>query len=203
MIDLQQFCNTDDVRFYMHKPFSVNGKACATDGCMVICMDGDTDIEPLSANLKKPELIANKLMEYCDASKFVDGFVPLKVEIPPYPLCHVCLGDGKVAKEIECPECDGEGEVNIGKHYYECKECDGSGNVPSEGKDAEKTIVCEKCNGSGKGYHSIDLDDRKFQAKYLEKILGLPNIEYKLMEGKTEMMRFKFDGGVGCLMPTT
>jgi hypothetical protein len=202
--DMMKFCDPDDTRLYCTKPFSIDGKAYATDVKILMRFDGVTDVDPLSAgNLANTEMIARKIVGFCEAGNFVEGFMPFKVEIPPYPPCPMCLGVGKVAKEIECPECDGEGEVNIGKHWYECKECDGTGNTDDDNKDAEKTIDCEKCNGTGKGYHAVDVDDRKFQAKYLEKILALPNIEYKLLDGEREMMRFKFDGGVGCLMPTT
>lgn len=196
--DMQKFCDPTDVRLYCTRPISDgNGHILATDGRIIVSCAGDIAVEQMTV----PESVLQTFATYLDPALFNDGFVPLQVGIPPYPRCVGCNGTGKVNKPTECPECDGEGEVPFGKHWYECKECDGDGKIIDHTLADVEQIDCEKCDGTGHAFHPVQLDGRKFQAKYLEKMLSLPGIEYAPSDDANAIMHFRFDGGIGCLMP--
>ena len=197
---MMKFCNPDDARFFCRQPFpDMKGNVLATDGKVIVSVPANFATEEIQVYQKAIDIFA----KYLDPELFQTGFVPLKVEIPPYPPCAPCNGTGKVneERETECPDCDGEGGHYIGRHYYECIECDGSGKVADQSKTDVKKIDCEKCGGTGRGFHPVKLDARSFQSKYLELIMELPNAEYLPDGDKHAIMRFKFDGGIGCLMP--
>ena len=200
LIDMQKFCDPDDVRLFCTRPFSDGkGNVVATDGKIIVSCVDTFAAELLIVEQKTIDIFE----KYCNPELFKTGFVPLKVEIPPCPPCSHCGGAGKVNEEhkTECPDCDGEGEHYIGRHYYECKECDGSGKVADHSRTDVQKIDCGRCGGTGREFHPVKLDSRTFQAKYLELIMALPDAEYMPDNDKHAIMRFRFDGGIGCLMP--
>lgn len=196
--ELMKFCDPTEMRYYLHKPFKLpDGRICASDGKIIVVVNDSIEIEPSDV----PEKNLQKIYEWIAPELFNDGFAPLKIKLPVCPLCTECDGTGIQPPTIECEECAGAGELecDLG-HFHDCEECDGTGKIPSRDSEA-KDSPCESCGGSGKGFAVETLGDRSFQVKYLELLVGLPNIEYFLVDGKENMMRFRFDGGVGCLMP--
>ena len=136
----KMFCGNDEIRPAMLLPFEWNGKICATDAHKLIRCDKaflefeltnphkglntDAAIPKITCN----RIVANKLEDF-EVFKTADELV-------------------KNGKDIECVECDGDGEVEweYGRHTKtdECPVCDGSGYssesrlVPNGKKTFEK-----------------------------------------------------------------
>ena len=60
---------------------------------------------------------------------------------------------------------------------------------------------CGKCDGSGHAKASVKIGERTIDARFLRKIATLPNVEIAPEGLKDTAMLFRFDGGVGCVMP--
>jgi hypothetical protein len=86
-------------------------------------------------------------------------------------------------KFLPCGNCDGDGE-----HY--CKGC-------------EDFHECGKCGGEGRKYHPspINIGLAKIDAKYLRKIAALPEARIENPSESNVAVAFKFNGGVGYVMP--
>jgi hypothetical protein len=96
-----------------------------------------------------------------------------KVEIPLFtPADEECEDCGGSGFEHDCPNCD-----------CECDACDGSGKVTT----SDESVVPIG--------HSI------FAAPYIRQILMLPGLQVSLGSDPSEPMAFKFEGGIGVLMP--
>jgi hypothetical protein len=85
----------------------------------------------------------------------------------------------------DCINCEGEGDV-------ECDECGHSHK-------------CEACKGVGftGSRRSISVGGVLFDAKYIEQINELPRVEIDAQPVDGAPMCFRFDGGIGALMPLT
>ena len=84
-----------------------------------------------------------------------------------------------------CPHCDGRGKE------HNCPDCD---------------CECSACDGTGKGHKKISakVGGVDFDVYYRRQIAGLPGAEisHTADAGKNPVpMMFRFDGGVGSLMP--
>lgn len=64
------------------------------------------------------------------------------------------------------------------------------------------TCVCDECGGSGEVEQkfSTDIGGVIFDVKYIRMIAELPGVEICVTDGKSPTF-FRFDGGVGALMP--
>ena len=124
------------------------------------------------------------------------------VDPPPYRLedaeqCSTCRGTGTVS---ECPECDGDGEIEFDTefhtYYVTCKSCDGDGVFAGPGRP------CPVCKGAGRKLFTPVKWQRGFiSMKHLDRIKVLPGLKLSLHGDPLEIIRFRFDGGVGLLMP--
>lgn len=83
----------------------------------------------------------------------------------------------------ECSACDGRGtEHDCPDCECPCVECDGTGkDIPERG------ISTEFCGAN-------------FAMRYIRQVLSLPNVELASITSDAPMV-FRFDGGVGALMP--
>lgn len=84
-----------------------------------------------------------------------------------------------------CPECDGRGKE------HDCPECE---------------CECVRCDGTGKGHKKISakVAGVDFDVFYLRQIASLPGLEISstaIPGDNTVPMMFRFNGGVGALMP--
>jgi hypothetical protein len=193
---MQKFCEPDHYTGFYLRPVPLNGKTIASNGHILVCVDADLGAEPY-------DNLPASMAAMVDPGNFVSGFVPLDIVLADQPACSTCLGFGKTPKKLtdKCPDCEGTGEHYIGSHYYECKECDGEGEVGSGVLSAE-TEPCEACKATGRQYTIQRIDARSFNVEYLRMILELPSIEYQPDHDNSDStMRFRFDGGVGVLMP--
>jgi hypothetical protein len=86
----------------------------------------------------------------------------------------------------------------------ECLSCDGSGH---EHTCPHCTCRCESCGGSGEENpekrRSATIGVKIFAMNYIRQMLSLPGIELAVMESEPDEkpLLFRFDGGVGALMP--
>jgi hypothetical protein len=102
-------------------------------------------------------------------------FIIPEFSLPPAPtstgICYRCEGRGLLH---DCPDCD-----------CECRDCGGAGDV-----DAEKLT-------------STMLGPKTFALNYVRMMLSLPGIEIAASpsEPDEKPLFFRFDGGIGALMP--
>lgn len=119
--------------------------------------------------------------------------------------CDNCKGTGKVLGSVECPECDGKGEIELETDYntycVDCKTCCGKGEIEPEDEDDKKEKDCPKCDGSGVSASYIEYGMLDIDAKYYNLISKLPNAKIRPFGyWKCYSTEFKFDGGCGILM---
>jgi hypothetical protein len=86
------------------------------------------------------------------------------------------------ATEEKCPECGGRGtEHDCPDCECDCKGCDGAGAVQDRSW--------------------VEVGEAFFATGYVRRILGLPGLEISLSPTAKDPLSFKFDGGIGLLMP--
>lgn len=107
--DLHQFCaGEDDVRYYIHQPWSRGEWTYATNGYIIVRVARLADVDE---NEKAPN--AEKIFADSKQTEFI-----------PVPECAM-------PEDVECDTCDGDGEHECGKcdNKHECGDCDGEGMV--------------------------------------------------------------------------
>lgn len=183
VIDLKPFCAVSDIRQYMLTPFVVDGQTIATNGQIMIRVQG---VDP-AANQDAP--IAQSVRALFE--KVYSDFVPLPT-LPKAQKCRLCKGAGFI-EDADCEDCDGRGEFMHGVHIYECQNCDGTGTTGRvQCRDSE-------CDG-GFVREPVKIGDATFSARYLRLIAALPNARI-CTDGPQGTAAFVFDGGDGRLMP--
>lgn len=196
---LKTFCETGSFRG-LHEVMLCNGKAVATNGNILMLSNDDLDV-------KKDCLESiEKYVAYLDSYDF-SQCKEYDVAVPPHDVCSACDGLG-YTKLIECPECDGEGEVSVSNQYstyhdLECATCDGSGRISSP--TGQKT-ECERCDGAGElvhpAYWPIILEGvPPFSWNLYKEIKDLNGLKIGAFElqGRDGIV-FSFNGGCGILM---
>jgi hypothetical protein len=120
MIDLKQFCSTDDLRATLRRPFSHGAFSYATNGVIAVRVPRRPDI-PEADKAKIPEQL-DKILSPLDGAAFkaIDIRLPDDEEITTKEQCGDCTGSGH---EHDCPDCT-----------CECTACDGSGVVEETAK---------------------------------------------------------------------
>lgn len=191
-IDINKFCATDDIRTQLNAPWHEDGKTVATDGALIVILDGLLDIPepsaPLTISIKK-----------VDKPLPDSGWVRMdSIDIPAPNLCHCCNGTGLMYAD-DCDDCGGTGFHTIGNHDYDCQECNANGYVViGAGIGTERE--CDVCGGSKTLFQEAPIGCASFQTKYLRMIADLPECEIAVGD---ELMQapFRFTGGHGWLMP--
>lgn len=194
---LKQFCAKDD-EWNPWQEYIILQDALlyATNGHVMAIMQDDGSADTYDeVNQVAP---SNLHSFYHD--DFTD-FIPLVVDLPEIIPCGTCKGTGKAIAQVNCPDCS-KGYFFHGGNEYECKTCDGSG----EGDEpyGTKTEACESCDGTGNYlYQPVSMPDgRLFARRYIAMLMALPGICYLPdAEDDKAAMKFKFNGGVGRLMP--
>ena len=187
-IRLELFCGS---RPKMGEPFSQGVYTYATNGHILVRVDKD----PKYDKNEGPCLMGLPF----DHDKFATWQKLPK--LPKAKGCELCHGKGTVD---ECSECGGKGAIkwSNGRHAYEaeCKSCNGDGLVGGRG------LVCPNCRGMGTCHtyqSSILVKGFQLDMNYLERIKALTNpvLAFEPDDTCCKIIRFKFDGGVGLLMP--
>lgn len=193
-INLEQFCKPEQFQIhgYMRTPFMVNGRTYATNGHILVRVDGYHSItEPRTDIYKRMDEILSAL----DDSRLS----PLpRVEIGDLADCPRCKGRRHMKT---CRECDGEGELNIDSDWntytVKCLSCRGEGVLPDE--DGEP---CRSCSGTGKeSFKPIQFRNTAIANGYVRILETLPNLLIDLTGQPGDVILFKFDGGVGAVAP--
>lgn len=169
VIDLQQFCSTEQFRLSLHEPFSHGEFTYASDGIVAVRVARRQEFEEAKDPKLPREL--DKWLAPLVTSAFKSSWIifPTDQETETREQCDSCEGRGK---DHDCPDCD-----------CTCDDCGGRGT-----QSAVERI-------------SVDAFGRIFRLKYLQQICQLPGIEIDPSGEGTRPMLFRFDGGVGVLMP--
>jgi hypothetical protein len=112
MLDLQQFCSTDETRHYLLNPFSRDGFTYATNGHIMVRVALRPDVPDVDKKFNQE----GPLKDLESATFFRPSF-----ELPPKPV------------RGECPTCEGRGfKHNCPGCECQCGTCDGSGESDGE-----------------------------------------------------------------------
>jgi len=198
MIDdktIRLFCGDDENRKPLLNPFNVGDYTYATNGHFGIRIFPKLEEYEKNEKLIKVEQIIT--FDKVDESHWID--IP---EIGLFEEICICPDCGGSGKSNDCPECDGGGDVHWESEYgheYEaiCKTCHGK-------KKVESDVECELCAGTGKTTRikNIYVGGCLLNGKLLSIMKNLPGI--KIAPDAVEKYKpipFKFDGGIGIVMP--
>lgn len=183
--DLKKFCVDDPYRGNISKLWSFGVHSYATDGSVLIQVPRLDDVEE---NPTAPDVTSLLL-----TPKPTTYFPVKDLVLPGLKWCSECKGQGR---NVDCPECHGDGEVELETDYNsyscECKTCYGRAKVDK----------CEECEGMGKveDKSPVDVGNAAFQPRLLRLLQSLPDCEIG-PTGPQPPAWFKFDGGDGLIMP--
>jgi hypothetical protein len=181
--DFSPFCSGYNKK--MEKPWSRGDFTYASDGFIVIRVPRREDC-PEIENPVNAEAIFNVTPEP------VDGFIALPSieKIGELKVCPKCKGK---ALE-ECPECDGEGELDIRSDFntytVECKSCGGEGDE------------CAECHGAGniEPTPTVEIGGSMFTTPYIRALIALPGAQIAVNRDSRKASWIKFKGGDALLM---
>lgn len=204
---IEKFGCNDPGRKYS-KPYFSEGFTCVTNGHVFLKFPV---VDGYGPNPAAPQL-----------TRLASEFVAEPPEWYPCPdipeikgiTCMVCDGKGFA---YCCPECDGDGSVDLVtdyNHYGEedCKTCDSYGCISrkeiDEIREFKKHVqaveqTCNCCDGSGKEYakdKSVSVGPADFSDRYLSWLNLFPNCEIGPIDSN-KPARVRFDGGEGLIMP--
>ena len=206
---LQMFCNKDTSRKGMCVPFSVGDYTCALDGYVMLRVPRIVEVPE---NPDAPQIEWTPTHAICGTFfREPAEWVPVPTGVEDSAPCKACNGTGK---SLQCPECEGKGEVEMETDFHaydhECSTCDGNGQITEEKFKAlqgshkwlkDEHIVCGQCaNGRVWPTTGEMVGQAKINHRFLALIGKLPNAQLGTF-GPMEMVRFRFDGGDGVVMP--
>lgn len=174
-IDLSKFCDSETSRYSLQEPFTLRGAIYATDGRIAVRVFAPGDADTAAPDKRFP--------------KMEEIFPPVDGDWEPWPkidVCNFCEGTNKSI----CSKCGGDGMCNrcsCGSEH-ECGHCDGTGDV-----------CCEKCTTPGSLDHRFGKSE--LALKYAFLISHLPCVEYLPTDKPDVVVRFRFEGGEGAVMP--
>ena len=207
-IDLKKFCRKSHYIRTLIEPFSDNDYTYASCGSIIIRVDKIREVIEIGKSVQAKELFEENKINGNEIWTDLPKFEVIEKN------CNECDGTGKI---IVCKECGGEGTLEFDSDYntYEvqCKSCFNRKIKDRVGRNVEDE-KCEDCEGTGKYKKysnpiveipiiidgSLESIEIMINGMYLEMIQDLPNIKIAL-QGKTEPIKLKFDGGIGLLMP--
>ena len=197
MIDLKSFCRVDTEEF--STPFSVGDKSYATNGVILVCVPR---VDGIECREDAPKLGDRLPFDHDEITDWRP--LPGLTDDQKKDTCGFCKGHGFVRT---CQECGGHGAVYFSNDYnnYECmcESCCGDGD---HGVTAETSgaISCPGCNGTKLRGDAVDVGRNKHDGLntiYIAKAQELPGVVFSLAGDELSPFRFKFDGGVGLIMP--
>lgn len=187
---LQRFVQMETgFRDYLRTPFLLGEFVYATNGHVAVRVPRD--------GLDYKEIENGKVREIGDL--FAKSTRDTWTDIPTLPERIPCKHCNGSAVQVECDDCDGNGEFDHGMHTYECQKCRGSGQVTGR---VGKQQPCNNCDGTGaKSNQPVAVGEASYDRRYLAKIIDLPNIKFSPTLYENGPGYFVFDGGEGLLMP--
>ena len=179
-LDLQQFCGKPgaESRAWLMKPFRISGHAYATDGVILVRVEAGPDraVEELASTISYREKLIERIEGYF---RHFDAcvFSPCPATLPPR------------ARAVKCFDCDGRG------HEHDCPEC---------------SCECEGCGGAGENdpevKTTVNFAGAVLALGEVRRVLALPSVVFAVGTANVEIMHplfFRFEGGIGALMPCT
>lgn len=208
---LKAFCN--EIRAATATPFSAGEHTFATDGYILLRVPRMAEV-PERDDAPKIDTTEGNLG--FSLSKEPLSWVPIpKVELKYRP-CNICNGTGRM---YECPECDGDGNVEWSSDFHEyedeCRMCGGSGTVSAEELKRQKInpeirkltdLACPDCCTQGQESKGVPIDpgvmigDTRFSIVLLHRLHNLSDVEIGTINPYAPA-RIRFAGGDGLLMP--
>jgi|GEM_PF-2491383 hypothetical protein len=173
-LNINHFCDPDDSRTYLTRPFQLNGRTIASNGHVFVSMPEHGDYEQC------PDDYLSKFLSVIEESQQGE-LVPMPGNLlfPETKDCPYCLGIGRSSKQ-DCRECEGTGVVcwNSGFNDYEaeCLSCNGDGIIVAIGGDQ----ACSGCMGAGVVYEPdshVEILKLWINPKYLLLIINEPGLE--------------------------
>lgn len=172
-IDLQPFCSKDEARYYLHTPFSFGDFTYATNGHLLVRVPRLADISAPDGPITSASV--ESVLVCHEGATFSS--------IPPFAL--------PAHEMIECDWCEGSGKDEFFDDLADdkCDECAGTGKMPRPRTMTVRGVI--------------------FDADYIARIAALPGALFsdapapgsKPGNGPQKPTPFKFDGGVGCIVP--
>ena len=198
---LDDFC-----RRYGLDAFMYDGKCYTTDRQILLCIEGIEcpDISyldcPVQVNTRNkiPLIIARAFAD----PEGKPWFMPEMPGEETRETCKDCLGSGK---QIICPECTGDGEVQFDNNFsdYEitCKTCDGAGRLAWTKTEKLPPVTCSSCRGSGIEWNDkpIAAGGGLFKPRVLAALSELDNCQIRRVRAN-DPAAFQADGVTGCVM---
>lgn len=188
MIDYTKFlAKTDETRFYLQKPFLVDGGAAFCNGHMFVFVEGAKPRDPGEA----PSSAVSNVNKWVKGAGGASEYHPLPLIDWTQFACTNCNGTGQ---SENCPECEGSGTVMLHNDFsgyqVECRTC--------RGEDSHECILC-----GGHGTNGLAMLNGVVGAlpAYLKMISELPCVGVARPESSSNMIQFRFDGGCGAFMP--
>lgn len=197
MINFTDFCaDKDHYRDHLKKPFIVDDATVYCNGHVMLMTPTTEQHEQCHGK------IISAMRKFIERARSGKYSLIENVVIPEKITCTSCVGTGKSSIE-ECEECEGGGFIEFDNNYnsYECdcKSCDGEGRITQAGGEND----CTDCNGSGKAYERfahVVISGVPINANYYDMIMSLPNTQFDAGEKDNEILYFKSDVGMGCVM---
>ena len=201
MIDIYKLTRPSDPRKMCRAPTRMSdGRVVATNGAaMIIVPQHDGEFEPTARENEK------KIIEWTDLSVLTDWRPMSSLAMPKLKPCGLCNGS-RLIVETECPDCEGSGAFQHGRHTYTCWECDGDGFNKSRMATAadENTKPCHQCDALGvAGRHQpvIVPGIQAGRALDARQIAQFPaGGEFAVNDRTRDPVRLRGDGWVGSIM---
>lgn len=171
---LATFCDPEDPFFDLYpEPFTLGDFSYVSDGKIIV------RVEAIKEITRQPD-VERRFIE----GEERDWYVVAPIDSLPWD--HDSLTDEWVAPP-EIPEGY--------KKERECQWCNGTGKDCGE--------PCEDCNGKGTYpiYKPVEWRRGLVNPFYLEKLETLEAVQFNVHGKPEEIIRFRFKGGVGLLMP--
>lgn len=196
VVDLMRFTGKGDPRPYMNKPIPCPGGAFATNGHVMIFVEGAVAEPPGPL----PEKFAEVAEKYRKKAQVLSPSAWTPAQSLPLEgdrQCVTCEGVGRIRSE-NCDDCGGDGFFVHGRHEYSCQECDGEGVIDTPTSTGED---CPSCGGSKIHPEPVQLGDVTgvgLSTRYLYQLRELPGCEFAWADN---VIVFRFAGGCGVVMP--
>lgn len=217
-INLKAFCSTDKGRQDLQEPFSAGDFTYASNGHVAVRVPRLSEYAEVMDH-RKVKTIDSWFARDVTFSPFPAVVLPTVAPHVPKP-CKDCNATGRI-HSTSCSKCSGSGlhKCYACNNENDCEACDGYGYIerPATTEDDPKKVSdCGNCDGTGDCSTS---DDRLIftrvgpywiDRRYVVLIQTLPGLELDLghaayYDGATKWddppILFRFDGGVGAIMP--
>lgn len=208
---IQLFCCEDETKVNLCTPYSRGEYTFATNGHMQIRVPRLVEV---------PEREDAPIVVISESDPVGKNYLKEPAEWLPVPAVTVasepCKQCGGTGSGVECPECKGDGYVELSTDFNDydspdCKTCNGTGQISAAGYERlkgrmlwlpeSKPVTCDNCH-TGQVWPMAGeiVGGVKINVRFLDLIGRLPGAQLGVF-GELDVARFRFDGGDGLVMP--